>query len=92
MISLFALIMALGIIVDDAIVVGEDALTHSRPAGLAGSGGGRAAHAGSGDVVVADDDRRFHPAIRDLRLHRQIPWDIPFVIVCVIIASLIEAS
>lgn len=28
MISLFALIMALGIIVDDAIVVGEDALTH----------------------------------------------------------------
>ena len=28
MVSLFALIMALGIIVDDAIVVGEDALTH----------------------------------------------------------------
>ena len=28
MISLFAMIMALGIIVDDAIVVGEDALTH----------------------------------------------------------------
>ena len=28
MISLFALIMALGIIVDDAIVVGEDAQAH----------------------------------------------------------------
>jgi len=28
MVSLFALIMALGIIVDDAIVVGEDAMTH----------------------------------------------------------------
>ena len=28
MISLFGMIMALGIIVDDAIVVGEDALTH----------------------------------------------------------------
>ncbi|WP_197474979.1 efflux RND transporter permease subunit, partial [Oleiphilus sp. HI0079] len=28
MVSMFALIMALGIIVDDAIVVGEDALTH----------------------------------------------------------------
>ena len=28
MVSLFGLIMALGIIVDDAIVVGEDAMTH----------------------------------------------------------------
>jgi multidrug efflux pump subunit AcrB len=30
MISLFGMIMALGIIVDDAIVVGEDTLTHSQ--------------------------------------------------------------
>ena len=44
MISLFALIMALGIIVDDAIVVGEDALAHyqaGEPPLLAAEGGAR---------------------------------------------------
>ena len=50
MVSLFALIMALGIIVDDAIVVAEDAMTHYQTRGKFPDGGGRGcpAHAGAG--------------------------------------------
>ena len=53
MVSLFALIMALGIIVDDAIVVGEDALsrttTDGRGAACCAAEGGAQTHAAAGD-------------------------------------------
>ncbi len=75
MISLFALIMALGIIVDDAIVVGEDALAHyqmGEPPLLAAEGGARRMLA---PVVASslDHHRRIPAADADRRDHRQHP-------------------
>ena len=93
MISMFALIMALGIIVDDAIVVGEDALTHY--------------HEGEGSLEAAEGGTRrmfepvmssslttiaaFIPLFAITGLIGNILGDIPFVIVCVIVASLVES-
>jgi multidrug efflux pump subunit AcrB len=93
MISMFALIMALGIIVDDAIVVGEDALTHYQKG------------ESSLQAVYGGAHRMFEPVMSSslTTIAAFIPLfaisgfigkflgDIPFVIVCVIIASLIEA-
>ncbi len=93
MISLFALIMALGIIVDDAIVVGEDALTHyqrGEPALTAAEGGARRMFApvlASSLTTVA----AFLPLMLIGGPIGKIMFAIPFVIVCVIIASLLES-
>jgi multidrug efflux pump subunit AcrB len=93
MISLFALIMALGIIVDDAIVVGEDALSHYQTGEnslQAAEGGARRMLApviASSLTTVAS----FMPLMLVGGVMGNILFDIPFVIVCVIIASLIES-
>jgi multidrug efflux pump subunit AcrB len=93
MISLFALIMALGIIVDDAIVVGEDALTHYQTGERsleAAEGGARRMLApvmSSSLTTVA----AFIPLFSVSGLIGKFLGDIPFVIVCVIFASLVEA-
>jgi len=93
MISLFALIMALGIIVDDAIVVGEDALAHHQMGEdplLAAEGGARRmlspVIASSLTTVAA-----FLPLMLIGGPIGKILFDIPLVIVCVIAASLIES-
>lgn len=93
MISLFALIMALGIIVDDAIVVGEDALTHYQTGESsleAAEGGARRmlapVFASSLTTIAA-----FIPLFAISGFIGKFLGDIPFVIVCVIIASLIES-
>ncbi len=93
MISLFALIMTLGIIVDDAIVVGEDALTHyQRGEGPleASEGGARRMLApvlsASLTTVAA-----FIPLMAVSGIIGDILFDIPFVVICVITASLLEA-
>jgi len=93
MISLFALIMALGIIVDDAIVVGEDALTHyqtGEPSLEAAEGGARRmlapVMASSLTTIAA-----FLPLMLVGGPIGNILGDIPLVIVCVIVASLIES-
>jgi multidrug efflux pump subunit AcrB len=93
MISLFGLIMALGIIVDDAIVVGEDALTHYQSGEHsleAAEGGARRmlapVMASSLTTVAA-----FFPIMSVGGIIGNIIFDIPFVIVCVIIASLVES-
>lgn len=92
MVSLFALIMALGIIVDDAIVVGEDSLAHYQR-------GEGALHAAEGGAR-----RMFYPVLSSslttiaaflplLLIGGQmgkILMDIPIIIVCVLVASLIE--
>ncbi len=92
MISLFGLILALGIIVDDAIVVGEDTLTHLQKG-----------HAPL-DAAVRGARRMFWPVVASslttiaafapLALMGgpmgKIAFDIPFVMICVIIASLVE--
>jgi multidrug efflux pump subunit AcrB len=93
MISLFALIMALGIIVDDTIVVGEDALTHYQTGEdslQAAEGGARRMLApvlSSSLTTVA----AFIPLLSVSGFIGKILFDIPMVIICVISASLVES-
>jgi len=92
MISLFALIMALGVIVDDAIVVGEDADAHFR-------GGEQPQRASEGAAkrmfwpVVASSlttIAAFMPLLMVGGIFGNILGDIPIVMICVLIASLLE--
>lgn len=92
MISLFALIMALGVIVDDAIVVGEDADAHFR-------NGENPAYASEGAAnrmlwpVVASSlttIAAFMPLLVVGGIFGNILGDIPIVMICVLIASLLE--
>ncbi len=93
MISLFALIMTLGIIVDDAIVVGEDALAHyeqGERAIEAAEGGARRMLApvmSSSLTTIA----AFLPLMMIGGIIGQVLYDIPLVAICVIFASLVEA-
>ncbi|MEN8130915.1 MAG: efflux RND transporter permease subunit [Pseudomonadota bacterium] len=93
MVSLFALIMALGIIVDDAIVVGEDALAHYQAGEqplLAAEGGARrmlAPVVASSLTTIA----AFIPLMLVGGIIGNILFDIPLVIVSVILASLVES-
>jgi len=92
MISLFGLIMALGIIVDDAIVVGEDALTHfekGEPPTQAVEGGAYRMLApvmSSSLTTVA----AFIPLMLVGGVIGNMMFEIPLVVICVIIASLVE--
>lgn len=93
MISLFALIMALGVIVDDAIVVGEDAYAHytlgDNPM-YAAEGGARRMFwpviASSLTTVAA-----FLPLMLVSGPMGKILGDIPFIMICVLLASVIES-
>ncbi|WP_336367566.1 efflux RND transporter permease subunit [Marinobacter sp. C2H3] len=92
MISLFALIMALGVIVDDAIVVGEDADAHARlgEASLFASEGAAKrmfwpVMASSLTTVAA-----FMPLLVVGGVIGNILADIPTVMICVLAASLVE--
>jgi len=93
MISLFGLIMALGIIVDDAIVVGEDGLAHYQQgehSSQAAEGGARRMFApvlSSSLTTIAS----FIPLMMVGGIIGNILFDIPFVVICVIIASLFES-
>jgi multidrug efflux pump subunit AcrB len=93
MISLFALIMALGIIVDDAIVVGEDALAHYQRGAdaltAAENGAWRmlAPVTASSMTTVA----AFLPLILVGGVIGNIMFAIPLVMICVILASLVES-
>jgi multidrug efflux pump subunit AcrB len=93
MISLFGLIMALGIIVDDAIVVGEDAFTHYQT----GENPLEAAEGGARRMLapVMSSSLTTISAFLPLMLVGgpigRIMSAIPLVIVCVILASLVES-
>jgi multidrug efflux pump subunit AcrB len=93
MITLFALIMALGIIVDDAIVVGEDAQAHyndGEQALLAAEGGAKRMMApviASSLTTIA----AFLPLVLVGGRIGNILGVIPVVIIAAIIASLIES-
>lgn len=93
MMSLFALIMALGIIVDDAIVISEDADTHRRM----GEGPEQAALGGARrmfwPVVAASltTVAAFVPLIMVGGIIGNIMFDIPFVMIMVIMAALLES-
>lgn len=92
MVSMFALIMALGIIVDDAIVVGEDALTHFQR----GEGALQAAEGGARRMFVPvmssslTTISAFLPLMIISGIIGNILFAIPLVIICVILASLVE--
>lgn len=93
MISMFGLIMALGIIVDDAIVVGEDALAHYQGGEhslTAAEGGARRMLAPviSSSLTTISS---FLPLMMIGGVMGNILFDIPFVVICVIIASLFES-
>ena len=93
MVSLFALIMALGIIVDDAIVVGEDALAHyemGEPPLQAAEGGAHrmlAPVSASSLTTIA----AFVPLMLVGAEIGNILFAIPLVIIAVIIASFVES-
>lgn len=92
MISLFALIMALGIIVDDAIVVGEDTLSHTE------------AGESSRDAAIGGAQRMWIPVLSSSLttmaaflplamvggIMGKIMFELPLVVICMIIASLVE--
>ncbi len=93
MISLFGLIMALGIIVDDAIVVGEDALAHYQMGEdplLAAEGGARRMMApvmASSLTTVA----AFLPLMLVGGRIGNVLFALPLVIVSILLASLVES-
>lgn len=93
MISLFGLIMALGIIVDDAIVVGEDGLSHYQ----AGEHSLEAAEGGARRMLAPvissslTTVSSFLPLMMIGGIMGNILFDMPFVVICVIVASLIES-
>ncbi|MEA3290763.1 MAG: efflux RND transporter permease subunit, partial [Pseudomonadota bacterium] len=92
MISLFGLIMTLGIIVDDAIVVGEDSMVHYQhgedPLQAAESGARRMlgpVFSSSLTTISA-----FMPLMFIGGIMGAILKEIPLVVVCVLVASLVE--
>jgi len=92
MVSMFAMIMAIGIIVDDAIVVGENALARREAGADALTAAVRGARsmlppvaASSGTTIAA-----FLPLFLVTGTVGSIVGAIPTVVVCVIIASLVE--
>ena len=93
MVSLFALIMAFGIIVDDAVVVGEDSLA-KRQAGAAPLAAAReGAHRMLAPVLASSMTTvaAFMPLMLVGGIIGQMLFDIPLVVICVIIASVIES-
>ena len=93
MISLFALIMAMGIIVDDAIVVGEDTMTQYEngftPIDAAEAGAWRmfAPVMSSSLTTIA----AFSPLLLVGGAIGSMMSALPIVVICVIVASLIES-
>jgi len=92
MVSLFAFIMALGIIVDDAIVVGEDALTHyqsGEPPIVSALGGAKRmlAPVMSSSLTTIS---AFLPLMAISGIFGAILFAIPLVVICVIVASIVE--
>lgn len=92
MISLFALIMALGVIVDDAIVVGEDADAHFRAGELAKHASVGAARRMWWPVLASSltTIAAFTPLLLINGIVGKILRDIPVVMICVLIASIVE--
>ncbi len=93
MVSLFAMIMTLGIIVDDAIVVGEDALAHYQRGEhpLESSEGGARRMLAPVMASSLTNVAAFLPLMLIGGIMGNILFAIPLVVICVIIASLIES-
>lgn len=92
MLSLFALVMAMGIIVDDAIVVGEEAVTRFQ-----NGAGPVAAAEGAANRMLAPVTAAslttiaaFSPLLTVGGPAGSILFAIPLIVICVVIASLLE--
>ena len=92
MVSLFALIMALGIIVDDAIVVGEEAMAQFDYGDDKHNASELAAKRMLGPVMSSSltTIAAFFPLLLIGGIMGSILSAIPVVVICVIIASLVE--
>ncbi|MGM0785050.1 MAG: efflux RND transporter permease subunit [Pseudomonadota bacterium] len=92
MMSLFALIMALGVIVDDAIVVGEDADAHHRQGEAPRNASAGAARRMLWPVMASSltTVAAFMPLLMVGGVIGNILGDIPVIMICVLIASLLE--
>ena len=92
MVSLFGLIMALGIVVDDAVVVGENTFSHLEDGLDSTSAAIAAAHRMLPPIVASSltTVAAFLPLLLVGGIIGQILRDIPIVVICVIIASVIE--
>jgi len=93
MISLFGLIMTLGIIVDDAIVVGEDAVTHFEKGDTPLEAVQRGAQRMLAPVLSSSltTIAAFMPLLLVGGIIGIILRTLPIVVICVILASLVEA-
>jgi len=92
MISLFGMIMALGVIVDDAIVVGEDAFAHFQQGekSLLSAEGGAQRMLAPVTAASLTTVSAFLPLMLISGPIGNILFDIPLVMICVLIASLVE--
>ena len=93
MVSMFAFILVLGIVVDDAIVVGEN-IFQKRQQGLSGLDAAiEGARRSDTPVVFAgfDHHRRLWPPTPRARLHRCYFGVIPIVVMAVLVLSLVES-
>ncbi len=93
MISVFALIMALGIIVDDAVVVGEDGLRHFEEGDGAYDSAVAGAHRMTTPIIASSltTIAAFIPLLLIGGTIGKILYAIPIVIICVIVASVLES-
>ena len=93
MISLFALIIVLGIVVDDAIVVGENIFAHrqSGKSNLAAAITGVRQMAAPVTLTVFTTIAAFAPLVFTAGELGKILWVIPIVVTSVLLISLIEA-
>ena len=97
MASLFALIMVLGVVVDDAVVVGENIVAEQESARRAGAGGGVAAAvrgalgvASPVTVGVLTTMAAFAPLLFITGMLGQILGVVPVVVIAVLAISLVE--
>ena len=92
MISMFAMVMALGIIVDDAIVVGEEAVTRYQAGAGPMAAAEQAAYRMLAPVTAASltTIAAFVPLLTISGPAGSILFAIPLIIICVVVASLLE--
>jgi multidrug efflux pump subunit AcrB len=92
MISLFAMVMALGIVVDDAIVVGEEAVTRYQAGAKPLDAAEQAAYRMLGPVTAASltTVAAFMPLMTLGGPGGAILFAIPLIMICVVLASLAE--
>ncbi len=92
MISLFAMVMALGIVVDDAIVVGEEAVTRSQSGAQPLQAAEESAYRMLGPVMAASltTVAAFLPLMTIGGAGGAILFSIPLIMICVVMASLVE--